>query len=72
MWHRFAKRGAKDKPDRLTSVMSTRDGKHGSIDSGTEVPRSKLVTELENQSTLVDTRDLPEDALYSEVELDLR
>ena len=72
MWNRFAKRGAKDKPGRLTSVMSTRDGKHGSIDSGTEVPRSKLIKELSSQSTLVDTRTLPEDALYSVVEIDLR
>ena len=72
MWNRFAKRGARDKPGRLTSVMSTRDGKHGSTDSGTEVPRSKLVRELSSQSTLVDTRTLPEDALYSVVEIDLR
>ena len=72
MWNRFAKRGAKDKPGRLTSVMSTRDGKHGSTDSGTEVPRSKLIKELSSQSTLVDTRTLPEDALYSVVEIDLR
>ena len=72
MWNRFGKRGAKDKPDRLTSVMSTRDGKHGSVDSGTEVPRSKLIKELSSQSTLVDTRTLPEDALYSVVEIDLR
>ena len=72
MWNRFKKRGKTDKPDRLTSVMSTRDGKHGSTDSGTEVPRSKLVTELEAQSTLIDTRDLPEEELCSVVEIDLR
>ena len=72
MWNHFRKRGPKSDPGRLTSVMSTRDDKHGSVDAGTEVPRSKLVTELEAQSTLVDTRDLPEDPLYSEVEIDLR
>ena len=72
MWNRFKKRGKTDKPDRLTSVMSTRDGKHGSTDSGTEVPRSKLVTELEAQSKLVDTRDLPEEELCSVIEIDLR
>ena len=72
MWNRFKKRGKTDKPDRLTSVMSTRDGKHGSTDSGTEVPRSKLVTELKAQSTLVDTRDLAEEDLFSVIEIDLR
>ena len=72
MWNRFKKRGKTGTPDRLTSVMSTRDGKHGSTDSGTEVPRSKLVTELEAQSELVDTRDLSEDQLCSVIEIDLR
>ena len=72
MWNRFKKRGKSGTPDRLTSVMSTRNDKHGSIDAGTEVPRSKLVTELEAQSTLIDTRDLPEEELCSVVEIDLR
>ena len=72
MWNRFKKKGTKDKPDRLQSVMSTRDDKHGSTGSGTEVPRSKLVTELKAQSTLVDTRDLAEEDLFSVIEIDLR
>ena len=72
MWNRFKKRGKSGTPDRLTSVMSTRNDKHGSIDAGTEVPRSKLVTELEAQSKLVDTRDLPEEELCSVIEIDLR
>ena len=72
MWNRFAKKGPKAKKNRLRSVMSTRDGKHGHTASGTEVPRSKLVSELSSQSTLIDTRELPEDALYSVVEIDLR
>ena len=72
MWNRFKKRGKSGTPDHLTSVMSTRNDKHGSIDAGTEVPRSKLVTELEAQSTLIDTRDLPEEELCSVVEIDLR
>ena len=72
MWNRFKKKGPQDKPDRLRSVMSTRDDKHGSVAAGTEVPRSKLVIELEAQSKLFDTRDLPEAELCSVIEIDLR
>ena len=72
MWNRFKKRGPKTEAGRLTSVMSTRNDKHGSVAAGTEVPRSKLVTELKAQSTLVDTRDLAEEALCSIVQIDLR
>lgn len=72
MWNRFKKRSKTDTPDRLTSVMSTRDGKHGHVVDHTEVPRSTLVTDLETWSKLVDTRDLPEEELCSVVEIDLR
>ena len=71
MWNRLAKKGGKTKKDRLTSVMSTRDGKHGHAETGTEVPRSKLVRALEEGSALCDTRNLPKGQLYAEVTFDL-
>ena len=71
MWNRLAKKGGKTKKGRLTSVMSTRDGKHGHAETGTEVPRSKLVRALEEGSALCDTRNLPKGQLYAEVTFDL-
>ena len=71
MWNRLAKKGGTTKKGRLTSVMSTRDGKHGHAETGTEVPRSKLVRALEEGSALCDTRNLPKGQLYAEVTFDL-
>ena len=71
MWNRLAKKGDAKVKDRLTSVMSTRDGKHGHAETGTEVPRSKLVRALEEDSALCDTRNLPKGQLYAEVTFDL-
>jgi len=48
---------------RMTSFMSTKAGKHGSVASGTEVPRTKLVTALKKWTRLHSTQDLDE-ALY--------
>jgi hypothetical protein len=48
---------------RMTSFMSTKPGKHGSVASGTEVPRTKLVAALKKWTRLHSTQDL-EDALY--------
>jgi hypothetical protein len=45
-------------PDRLTTVMSTMTGKHGSVSRGTEVPRDKLVNALTKQSTHHSTQQL--------------
>jgi hypothetical protein len=71
MWRRFAKKGPKGTPGRLTSVMSTKGGKHGSKGKGTEVPRKPLVDELDLRSTLVSTESLPDGELYRKVEIDL-
>lgn len=72
MWKRFRKKGKTGTAGRLTSVLSTRHGKHGSVDRNTEVPRRTLVAELEAQSTLLSTEGLGDDELYHQVELDLR
>src|SRR5690348_8936204 len=65
LWKEWYPRGAKPLAmnQRMTSFMSTKAGKHGSVASGTEVPRSKLVTALEKWTRLHSTQDL-EDALY--------
>jgi hypothetical protein len=56
MWKELAHRGGKSKPHRLLSMLSTKDGVHGSEGAGTEVPRQKLVDALNAESTLIDTR----------------
>ena len=72
MWNRFRKRGPASQAKRLTSVLSTKQGKHGSEAKKTEVPRRTLVTALQSESTLHSTESLPENALYKEIEIDLR
>jgi hypothetical protein len=63
LWYGFANRSKKKSASRLKSFLSTRDGVHGSCDSGTEVPRSPLVTELQAHSELRDTRSLDRNEL---------
>jgi beta-lactamase superfamily II metal-dependent hydrolase len=50
LWGLFKNRGGKRTPDRLATVCSTKSGKHGSLQSGTEVPRKFLVAELKKNS----------------------
>jgi hypothetical protein len=71
MWTELANRGGKSKPNRLLSLLSTKDGVHGSKGGESEVPREKLVTELRKDSTLIDTREAPaaELQLTQEVQL---
>lgn len=57
MWKELAHRGGKSKPNRLLSLLSTKDGVHGSKGGESEVPRKKLVDTLGKESTLIDTRD---------------
>ncbi|MBN8499820.1 MAG: hypothetical protein J0M19_01555 [Sphingomonadales bacterium] len=71
MWNRFRKKGPKSKADRLTSVLSTRKGKHGHDEDNTEVPRRTLVNELKAQSTLHDTEALGPAALCQVIEITL-
>lgn len=58
LWNLFTRKGAKTKAKRLTTVMSTMSGKHGSEARDTEVPRSKLVTVLNDESELHNTQNL--------------
>ncbi|MBB6122922.1 MBL fold metallo-hydrolase [Sphingobium subterraneum] len=71
MWKRFRKKNRKKTADRLTSVMSTKHGKHGSDDKHTEVPRRTLVAELDENSNLHSTEQLAADLPYDKIEIAL-
>jgi hypothetical protein len=64
LWKMFKRKGKHNKRDRMASVMSTMDHKHGHVETSTEVPRSTLVAALKSGSDLHDTRDCPPDALH--------
>jgi hypothetical protein len=57
LWSRFAHRGDEHRHGRLETLCSTKSGKHGSVNSGTEVPRQVLVDELKKVSTFLSTED---------------
>jgi hypothetical protein len=67
MWDSFKKKGGKNKKGRLTSVMSTRTEKHGTVAARTEVPRESLLRELSAQSHLHSTHTMKADKLYDEI-----
>ncbi len=58
LWQLFGHKGPKTKPGRLQTVISTREGKHGSSEKGTEVPREKLVKALNKDSDYHTTQDV--------------
>jgi hypothetical protein len=58
LWNLFKNRSKKASPNRLQSVVSTMAGKHGTVSSGTEVPRSKLVDALKAESDYYTTQEL--------------
>ena len=55
-------------PARLKSLMSTMAGKHGHVDSKTEVPRSTLVDALESETEFFTTQAFKEE-LYKDTRL---
>jgi hypothetical protein len=74
LWNAFTKKSSNEgAKGRLCSVMSTRtDSKHGHRESGTEVPRDKLVHALRDNSELRSTQELePEGNLVLKLEFDL-
>jgi hypothetical protein len=58
LWKLFKNKSEGRTENRLLCLMSTMEGKHGSVSSQTEVPRSKLVRELRRQSDLFTTQQL--------------
>jgi len=68
MWEQFANKTTDaNAVDRLVTLLSTMTGKHGDPEKETEIPRSKLVEELQEQSSLIDTRSIKIRDLYEEV-----
>lgn len=55
LWKLFRHKGDEHVHDRLETLCSTKAGKHGSTKSGTEVPRTVLVKELQTNSTFNST-----------------
>jgi len=59
LWNLFQKKNPDEHATgRLQTIVSTMTGKHGSVDRGTEVPRSKLVQALKMESTFATTQSL--------------
>ena len=58
LWKLFKNKSEGRTANRLLCLMSTMEGKHGSVSSQTEVPRAKLVRELRRQSDLFTTQQL--------------
>ncbi len=74
LWNAFAKKSkSRRAAGRLLTLMSTRsDSKHGHAESGTEVPREKLVRALQAHSNLRSTQELEAGGgLALKIELDL-
>lgn len=71
MWNAFAKRSKEDRPGRLTTLLSTHAGKHGSESRNTEVPRRTLLKDLRRHSDLFSTADMPRGQLFQEVAIEL-
>ena len=72
LWNGFKNRGPKSNPERLSTMVSTMSGKHGSTARGTEVPRSVLIKELTKSSELKNTQSLKTRELFwNDVELEV-
>lgn len=70
LWKGFNKRGNSSKKDRMTSVLSTMAGKHGSEEKRTEVPRKTLVDELKHDTHFHSTQEMPVNGLFTQVRID--
>jgi hypothetical protein len=71
LWSGFKRANEEKTPDRLSTMVSTLAGKHGSEARGTEVPRKLLVTELEHRSNFQDTETLRSaDEFWNDVEFE--
>lgn len=72
LWDLFARKREQEESGRLRTVLSTKPGKHGSVQSNTEVPRRTLVAELQKRSDFFSTQDLPKAEICKEFELDFK
>lgn len=71
LWKSFKKKGAANKKDRLTTLLSTLAHTHGHEDANTEVPRRTLVDQLASKSELRSTEHLPSGVRYDLVKIHL-
>ncbi len=72
LWRLFRHKGDEHVHDRLETLCSTKAGKHGSPKSGTEVPRTVLVKELQANSIFNSTESYkPPDKLSRLITIDL-
>jgi len=70
LWKMFKKRNTKKAgTSRLRSLMSTLEGKHGSENSNTEVPRRPLVSALRRETEHFSTHELDSKDLFRDVTL---
>lgn len=72
LWAKFAKKSEDpDDEDRLATLMSTLEGKHGHADDHTEVPRETLVAQLKKHSNLYTTQVQDPAAFWHDSTLDV-
>jgi beta-lactamase superfamily II metal-dependent hydrolase len=71
LWNGFTRRSGSRKPGRLQTLLSTKEGVHGSPDRKTEVPRRPLLRALRENSDLMSTEDFAADVLREPVTIDL-
>ena len=72
LWEGFKRRSTNAAaPGRMTSLMSTMPGKHGSVDRKTEVPRQTLADALALETHHHSTESLPAGELFHELVIDL-
>ncbi len=70
LWKMFKNKSTNQHaPNRLVSLMSTMEHKHGSEASHTEVPRKTLVSELRQQLTLFSTQSLKGREFFHDTEV---
>jgi hypothetical protein len=70
LWALFKNKGDPSKPNRLNALCSTKGGKHGSLGSGTEVPRKLLEEKMAKESTFKTSED-PKESFCQAVRLTL-
>jgi len=71
LWNNFEKLGDDTRKDRLTTLISTKAGKHGAAERHTEVPRKSLVAAMKESSTFKSTQSLRgKEPLLTTIDLD--
>ncbi len=71
LWDLFRKKGNASRRDRLGTLCSTKAGKHGSVISGTEVPRRTLIAALKKASAFTSSEE-SKDSFCSKITLDVQ